>query len=88
MTLLALLLAMLGFAALALAMARHARDLLGRAPTRAQARRLRISAAQALLMSYASVVTAWGVIIGSILAYAILSLAAAVVVLLLRYRSA
>lgn len=87
MTLLAFLFALLGFVLLALAMDRHARDLIGRPPSHARRRRMRAGAILALTACYGLTITGWGVVLGSILAYALMSLAAAVVLLAVSHRT-
>lgn len=72
----ALLTAFAGFGALALSMSRHARDLFGKAPKRRTAWSLRIFGAVSLCAAYAFCVAAWGVSIGPVAWFGMLTAAA------------
>jgi hypothetical protein len=81
MMLVALVLALAGFAALAMAMDRHARDLLRRAPSPRDVRLRRCGGAFALAAAYGVMVAERGALIGTVLWFGLLSLAAAAVLL-------
>lgn len=82
----ALLCGFAGFAALAMAMPRHARDVFGRAPGRRTAWSLRILGMVMLCAAYAFSVFAWGPKTGPVGWFGVLTLAALAVVSILAVR--
>lgn len=85
--LVALVAAVLGFLALALAMDRHHVVAFGRAPGAARRCLLRIGGTLALLAAAAACVQVWGAARGAIGLWGVLSLGAAIVMLWLRWRT-
>lgn len=85
-TVLIFLLAMAGFAAIALSMGKHHRDILGVTPGRASARSLRATGWLALSASLALSIRAEGLSIGIVQWTAFLTVAALTVALLLTYK--
>ncbi|KLJ02382.1 DUF3325 domain-containing protein [Luteimonas sp. FCS-9] len=83
---LATLLATAGFAALALAMDRHHAAVLGGAPGPGRRRALRWAGALALALAACLCVRAWGAAQGAVGLWGVASVAAAAVVLWLRWR--
>lgn len=88
MIVLALLSALAGFAALALAMDRHHGEMLHRRLQRAVQVRLRWAGAATIALSYLIMLRALGAIVGSIAWFGVLSLAAAAVLLTISARAA
>jgi len=86
MALLGLILAIAGFAGLALAMSRHHRDVFGTPPTDRRRRRLRIAGWGLLALSLWPCLTAWGLVIGLVAWAGVLTLGALAVVLALTGR--
>lgn len=85
MSMIAWLLALAGFACLALAMEEHHRWLTGRDPTARTRRRLRVGGTLLLAASWLSAATAWGPAMGSIAWCGLLTLAAVPLVLTRTY---
>lgn len=82
----ALLLAVAGFALLALSLAKHHRDLLGKIPSRTAERSLRAGGWLLLGASLLACISAAGVSIGLVLWTAVLTVAAIAVALLITYQ--
>ncbi|WP_414616016.1 DUF3325 domain-containing protein [Stenotrophomonas geniculata] len=87
MSVLALLLAAVGFVCLALAMERHHRDVTGQAPAPARRRVLRLLGAAAAAASLAPSIAAWGVAQGFVGWCGVLATGAGAMVLWLSFRS-
>lgn len=83
----AILFALLGFAALSLAMARHQRDVLGRVLSPRASRLSRIAGWIALLASATCAMRAEGAALGAVYAFGIDTMCAALVALGVTYRS-
>lgn len=77
-----------GFAALAMAMTRHAREIFGRAPGQGTAWTLRIAGAVLLAAAHAFSATAWGAAIGAVAWFGVVTAGALAVVLALALRPA
>lgn len=88
MTVVAWLLAMLGFTALALSMNRHHRDVFSALPSPLQRHCLRASGWVALLASASCCVFSWGLAYGVIAGLGVLAAAAAPPLFWLSYRTA
>ncbi len=86
MTILALLLAVVGFVLLALSLPKHHRDLLGTMPSRTVERAFRASGWLLLGTSLLTCIATSGVSIGLVLWTAVLTVAAIAVVLLITYQ--
>jgi len=85
MTLLALLLCLTGFAALALAMDRHHHALVGVRPAKARKRWLQLAGTLVLILALVVSITAWGPAYGPIYWLGLLTAGAAPVLLALTY---
>ncbi|MBO6946875.1 MAG: DUF3325 domain-containing protein [Rhodospirillales bacterium] len=83
----AILCAFAGLGALAMAMARHARDVFGRTPERRTAWSLRIFGMVMLCAAYAFSVYAWGPKVGPVGWFGVLSAAALAVVTILAVKT-
>ncbi|MBY8822800.1 DUF3325 domain-containing protein [Sphingomonas colocasiae] len=86
MTILALVLALSGFALLALSLAKHHRDLIGGMPSRTAERRLRTGGWLLLSVSLTSCIAADGLSIGLVLWSGTLTIAALAVVAMITYQ--
>ncbi|WP_315388273.1 DUF3325 domain-containing protein [uncultured Stenotrophomonas sp.] len=88
MTVLALLLALAGFACLSLAMDRHHRDVFGALPMARRRQLFRLGGWMALLAAVACCIVGWGVAYGVIAGCGIFAVGAALPLLWLSYRTA
>lgn len=88
MTLLALLLALTGFACLALGMDRHHRDAFGALPGPRQKRRFKALGSLGVAGAVACSLAAWGIAYGVVAAFGVLAVGAAVPLLWLSFRAA
>jgi hypothetical protein len=85
MALLSFLLALAGFALMGLSQTDHHRWAYARAPARALARRLRVAGAIFVLLSLLPAAAAWGWAFGSFGWFGLLSLAAAILLIIRTY---
>lgn len=83
MTAFVLLINLLAFSSLALAMERHHQDILRKRPSQSRRRLLRIIGWSGLVLSYPLTIAAWGAAVGSVVWFGLLSLPAAIVVLVI-----
>lgn len=88
MTVLALLLALVGFACLSLAMDRHHRDVFGALPVARLRRLFRLGGWAALMAAVGCCIVGWGVAYGVIAGCGIFAVGAALPLLWLSYRTA
>ncbi len=88
MSVLAWLLAVAGFTALALSMDRHHRDVFGLFPSRWRCRGLRLAGWTALTAGMACCISGWGIAYGVIAGVGVLAAAAAPPLFWLSYRTA
>jgi len=87
MTIIALLLALAGFACLALAMERHHRDVAGHAPAPTRQRLLQVLGYAALAASLMACIAAWGIAQGFVGWCGVLAVGAGAMLLWLSFRS-
>ncbi|MFV3129093.1 DUF3325 domain-containing protein [Niveispirillum sp. KHB5.9] len=85
MSLISWLLALAGFASLALAMAEHHHWLVGRDPSKRGSRSLRLLGGALLALSWAAAAASWGPALGSVAWCGVLSFSAAPLVLARTY---
>lgn len=87
MSLLAALLAVIGFTCIALGMGRHQGELLKHRLSPQEQRRAKVAGWAALGCAYAAATAAWGAAVGTVLWLGLLSLGAMTVLLMMSWRS-